>query len=208
MNNGDLENNKVSISGTVMGEAVVEYEKFEETFYRFIVEVRRISDVVDQIPCLISERLYDPDLIREGVKVNLSGQFRSYNQHADGKNHLILFVFVKDFELQDGDAVYECNQILLNGFLCKEPNYRRTPKGKEIADCLVAVNYVHGRSAYIPCICWGFTARKAANLTPGTNIEIEGRIQSRIYRKENETKERVAYEVSAFRLEKYIEKAF
>lgn len=205
MDHGDLENNKVSISGTVTDEAVVDYEKYEEMFYRFIVAVRRTSGIEDHIPCLISERLYDPAIIRSGAKVKLSGQFRSYNCCTDGKSHLILYVFVKEIELQDGDEEDGCNQISLNGFLCKAPVYRRTPKGKEIADCLVAVNYAYGRSAYIPCICWGGTARNAAYLTVGTNIEIEGRIQSRIYQKENETKDRVAYEVSAFRLEKFLE---
>lgn len=201
---GDFENNKVFISGTVTGDVEMSFENYGETFYRFLVAVRRKSGTEDHIPCLISERLYDPALIQEGKKIKLSGQFRSYNHHADGKSHLLLHVYVKEIELQEGEEVDGCNQIFLNGFLCKNPVYRRTPKGKEIADCLVAVNYACGKAAYIPCICWGFTARNTAYLPVGTNIEIEGRIQSRIYQKENETIERVAYEVSAFKLEKYM----
>ncbi len=52
------------------------------------------------------------------------------------------------------------NQIYLDGFIiCKEPIYRKTPLGREIADLLVAVNRPYGKSDYIPCICWGRNAR-------------------------------------------------
>ena len=36
------------------------------------------------------------------------------------------------------------NQIFLDGYICKEPIYRKTPLGREIADVLLAVNRSYG----------------------------------------------------------------
>ena len=96
------------------------------------------------------------------------------------------------------------NQILLDGYICKDPIYRKTPLGREIADVLLAVNRPYGKSDYIPCICWGRNARYASAFEVGGHVLIWGRIQSREYMKrigENETEKRVAYEVSVSKLE-------
>ena len=67
--------------------------------------------------------------------------------------------------------------IFLDGYICKEPVYRTTPLGREIADVLLAVNRAYGKSDYIPCICWGRNARYAGNLSVGSRIQLWGRIQ-------------------------------
>ena len=99
------------------------------------------------------------------------------------------------------------NSIWLDGYICKEPIYRKTPLGREIADLLLAVNRPYGKSDYIPCICWGRNARYASAFEVGGHVLIWGRIQSREYMKrisENETEKRIAYEVSVSKLE-YVE---
>ena len=96
------------------------------------------------------------------------------------------------------------NNILLDGYICKPPVYRKTPLGREIADLLLAVNRPYGKSDYIPCICWGRNARYASGFAVGEHVQILGRIQSREYVKklsETETEKRVAYEVSVSKLE-------
>lgn len=96
------------------------------------------------------------------------------------------------------------NQIFLDGYICKEPIYRKTPLGREIADLLIAVNRSYGKSDYIPCICWGRNARFASGFAVGAHVQIWGRIQSREYVKklnELETEKRVAYEVSVSKIE-------
>jgi single-stranded DNA-binding protein len=99
---------------------------------------------------------------------------------------------------------YNNNNVELIGYICKEPIYRTTPLGKEIADVFVAVNRYYGKSDYIPCICWGRNARYVGNLDVGTKISIAGRLQSRTFLKkidEETTEERVAYELSASKVE-------
>ena len=96
------------------------------------------------------------------------------------------------------------NNILLDGYICKLPVYRKTPLGREIADLLLAVNRPYGKSDYIPCICWGRNARYASSFEVGEHVQITGRIQSREYVKkltEERTERRVAYEVSVSKLE-------
>ena len=96
------------------------------------------------------------------------------------------------------------NQIFLDGYICKNPVYRKTPLGREIADLLIAVNRSYGKSDYIPCICWGRNARFASGFEIGAHVEIYGRIQSREYIKkigEEETEKRMAYEVSVSKID-------
>ena len=135
----------------------------------------------------------------------VSGQFRSYNKHEEHKNHLVLSVFVREvaFVEEEMDGA-KTNNIMLDGYICKQPIYRKTPLGREIADLLLAVNRPYGKSDYIPCICWGRNARYASNFEVGEHVQIFGRIQSREYVKkltETETEKRIAYEVSVSKLE-------
>ena len=133
----------------------------------------------------------------------MTGQFRSYNNHEQIKTRLLLHAFVKELNLLNSvEEVGSVNEILLHGFLCKPPVYRKTPLGREIADVLLAVNREYGRTDYIPCIVWGRNARFASGLKVGDQVQVTGRIQSREYEKmeESEKVKKRAYEVSVFRL--------
>ena len=203
-----IENNRVSIIGEVVSEFQFSHEVFGEGFYLVNVSVDRLSDMVDIIPLMISERLIDVTKDYRGMKIEVSGQFRSYNRHEGLKNKLILSIFVRELQfVEDDDMPQEqskSNQIYLDGYVCKPPIYRKTPLGREIADILIAVNRPYGKSDYIPCICWGRNARYASAFEVGGHVLIWGRIQSREYMKrigENETEKRVAYEVSVSKLE-------
>jgi hypothetical protein len=169
------------------------------------VSVSRLSNFVDYIPVMVSERLIDVTKDYEGQFVYITGQFRSFNRHEERKNRLVLSVFAREVELMDGITDEDaCNHIFLDGYICKESIYRKTPLGREIADLLVAVNRSYGKSDYIPCICWGRNARFASGFTVGTHVQIWGRIQSREYVKkisETEVEQRTAYEVSVSKIE-------
>lgn len=169
------------------------------------VEVERLSDSTDVIPVMVSERLLDVNQDYRGQLISISGQFRSYNRHEEKKNKLVLSVFAREIEfIEEVDENSKSNQIFLDGFICKEPIYRKTPLGREIADLLLAVNRPYGKSDYIPCICWGRNARFANTFQVGDRCVVWGRIQSREYMKkisEDELEKRVAYEVSVSKLE-------
>ena len=97
------------------------------------------------------------------------------------------------------DMISENNALRLFGTLCKPPNLRQTPLGRDICDLMLAVNRRCGRSDYLPCICWGALACAAARWLVGEHVRLEGRVQSRRYLKAAESGmiERTAYEVSA-----------
>lgn len=200
-----IENNQVTIMGEVASAFTYSHEVFGEGFYMVDVLVRRLSNSEDRIPLMISERLMDVTQDYTGEFIMVSGQFRSYNRHEELKNRLVLSVFVREVEFieEEMDGA-KTNSILLEGYICKKPIYRKTPLGREIADLLLAVNRPYGKSDYIPCICWGRNARYASGFEVGEHVQILGRIQSRDYVKkisETETETRTAYEVSVSKLE-------
>ncbi|MGN0292191.1 MAG: single-stranded DNA-binding protein [Lachnospiraceae bacterium] len=200
-----FENNQVTIIGEIVSDFEFSHEVYGEGFYLVDVSVSRLSDSVDYIPLMVSERLIDVTQNYIGETISVSGQFRSYNRHEEKKNRLILSVFVRELEFVDEiEDDVKSNQIYLDGYICKEPIYRKTPLGREIADLLVAVNRSYGKSDYIPCICWGRNARYASSFEVGSHVEVYGRIQSREYIKkigEDQTEKRVAYEVSVNKIE-------
>ena len=203
-----IENNRVCIIGEIVSEFTFSHEVFGEGFYIANVSVNRLSDMVDVIPLMISERLIDVTKDYRGMKIEVAGQFRSYNRHEGTKNKLVLSIFVRELRFLEDDEMPEeqskSNQIFLDGYVCKPPIYRKTPLGREIADILVAVNRPYGKSDYIPCIAWGRNARCAGGLEVGAHLQVSGRVQSREYTKkigEEEVERRVAYEVSVSKID-------
>lgn len=200
-----IENNQVTIMGEIVSDFSYSHEIFGEGFYLVDVSVKRLSDSYDVIPLMVSERLIDVNGDYKGMNVAVTGQFRSYNRHEERKNRLVLSVFAREISFVDEvEESAKSNQIYLDGYICKEPIYRKTPLGREIADVLLAVNRPYGKSDYIPCICWGRNARYANQFKVGERCAIWGRIQSREYMKkhsETEIEKRVAFEVSVSKLE-------
>ncbi len=206
----NTENNKVTICGTVISEPEFSHEVYEEMFFTFMLDTPRLSETKDVIKITISEKFLSGDGIKIGDTVKIDGQFRSYNNFSNIGNRLILTVFVRDIEKLDPTETPESlNSIYLNGYICKQPIYRTTPFGREIADILLAVNRSYNKSDYIPCIAWGRNAKYAETLSIGDNVIIKGRIQSREYQKKlNETdfELKTAYEISVAKLERVSDK--
>ena len=200
-----MENNRVTVIGTIVSDFTFSHAVFGEGFYLVDLSVSRLSEQADVIPLMVSERLMDVTRDYRGCTIEADGQFRSYNRHEGVKNRLVLSVFVREVQFLEEFTDYtKTNQIFLDGYICKEPIYRKTPLGREIADLLVAVNRPYGKSDYIPCIAWGRNARFASGFSVGTRIQIWGRVQSREYTKklsETECEKTTAYEVSVSKLE-------
>ncbi len=217
MDTNYLENNYLTLVGKVTGEKRFSHEIYGERFYIFDLSIPRLSGNADIIPITVSERLIPNEMLQDGKKILVKGQFRSYNSYENEKNKLILTVFAKDIaelpinedenEMTKKDTI--TNEVVLIGYICKKPIYRQTPFGREIADLLLAVNRAYNKSDYIPSIAWGRNARFCQNLEVGTRVKIVGRVQSRNYEKKLEdgtVETRVAYEVSIGSLEVIEEK--
>jgi single-stranded DNA-binding protein len=203
-------NNNITLVGVVEREPEYSHEVLGEGFYVFMLKRSRTSGNKDTLPVMISDRLVDIREIKVGQAVTVLGQIRSFNRHVDDvKSKLILSVFARELKILTQDATElpfeeNINTVMLDAYICKSPIYRCTPKGREIADILVAVNRPYGKSDYIPCIAWGRNARFAGGLEVGEHIQIQGRFQSREYSKkisDNEVETRTAYEVSVSRID-------
>ncbi len=207
----EQENNKVTLSGEIVSNFEFIYEFYGEGFYTAMLSSERTSGQKDIIPIMVSDRLVDVKADWIGRFVRVNGQFRSYNKHDEEGNHLILSVFVREFEEtefehEEPGSGNDENDISLDGHICKPTTYRKAPLGREISDILLAVNRPYGKSDYIPCIAWGRNAGFADCLEVGARLRIFGRIQSRIYHKkmengEPEPIERIAYEASISKME-------
>ena len=211
MNTNYSENNQLVLVGKVTSDKRFSHEIYGEKFYIFDLSVPRLSGNADIIPITISERLLLEDDLIPGKNIVIEGQFRSYNSFENNKNRLVLTVFAKEIKFAENQEEEfkpskdnASNEVILDGFICKKPIYRKTPFGREISDILLAVNRAYNKSDYIPCIAWGRNARFCENVPVGTEVRVIGRVQSRQYEKKYEdgTSEiKIAYEVSVSSLE-------
>lgn len=192
--------NQVMLRGQLLALPQFSHENHNKRFYRFTLEVPRLSGAVDLLPVVTEETILNALDLSAGEMLTVRGQIRSHNQRTDGVRHLLIFVFAQSIICEDGDPL---NNVILEGPLCREPVYRRTPLGREICDVMLAVPRGYKRADYLPCILWGRTAVEASNCQIRDVIRICGRLQSRIYTKltENGPQERTAYEISALSAE-------
>ena len=188
--------NSITIRGSLLELPRFSHENHGRKFYRFILEIPRLSGAVDMLPVITEESLLLPLDPTAGEMITVHGQIRSHNQRTEGIRHLLIFVFASEILVEDGDPI---NEVILEGPLCREPNLRRTPLGREICDVMLAVPRAFHRADYLPCIVWGRTAQEVSLCHVRDVIRIFGRLHSRIYTKLTETgaEERTTYEISA-----------
>ena len=188
--------NTITLRGSLLALPRFSHSNHGRKFYRFTLEVPRLSGAVDQLPVIAEECLVmelDPCA---GELLTVTGQIRSHNYRSEYGRHLLIFVFATTVIVEDGEPI---NDVYLEGPLCREPTYRRTPLGREICDAMLAVPRAFHRADYLPCILWGRTAQLISTCHTSDTVAIQGRLQSRIYTKVTPegSEDRTAYEISA-----------
>ena len=195
MNNEVKSTNYVFLQGQIGSPIEYSHDLYDERFYEFTLKVPRLSEQLDELPITVSQSLVEG--LREGDKIALTGQFRSFNRPDGERSRLILSVFAREILPVKDDV--NPNTAQLTGYICKPPVYRTTPFNREICDVLLAVNRAYSKSDYIPCIAWGKNARLIKDADVGQKLEVTGRIQSRGYTKrlpDGSSQLRTAYEFS------------
>lgn len=192
--------NTITLRGQLQSLPVFSHENHGRRFCRFLLEVPRLSGAVDILPIIASQELLDTLDPTGGSMLTVTGQIRSHNRRTENARHLLIFVFASSICAQDGEPINDC---ILEGPLCREPVYRRTPLGREICDVMLAVPRAFRRADYLPCILWGRTAQEVSACHTRDRIRICGRLQSRGYTKltDDGPQDRVAYEISALTAE-------
>ena len=198
-----MESNIAELCGAVLSDLKFSHKTYGEIFYTFVLGIELRSGYIDEINVMVSERLIFENPPRINDYVEIKGQIRTYNETFEGRNKLNIVVFAKEISLSENFG-YNENYVYLEGYLCKSPLRRTSPLGRDICDLMLAVNRMYNKSDYIPCIAWGRNAGYAESLGIGTKLAVEGRIQSREYKKklEDGTSEmRKAFEVSIVKIE-------
>ena len=188
--------NQIILRGDLLGLPEFSHENHGKRFCRFLLEVPRLSGAVDTLPVVARQELLDTLELCEGLRLTVRGQIRSHNHTDETGRHLMIFVFAGEVFPEDGEPL---NEASVSGLLCREPTFRRTPLGREICDAMLAVPGRFRRADYLPCILWGRTAQEISRCQTRDMIQIQGRLQSRIYTKyvDDHPTERTAYELSA-----------
>lgn len=202
-----LEANKVHLSGRVLTKPEFSHKTYGEAFYILVLGIFRRSGYEDRIRLIIPKKLLSIHSPETGDCLDISGQIRTYNREDAGRNRLEVTVFVQKMDCCFTDECDCFNQVYIEGFICRKPVRRRSPLGREICDLMIAVNRMYNKSDYIPAIAWGRNAIFSENLQVGDKIALNGRIQSRDYRKyteEGHLINRTAYEVSITEIETLI----
>lgn len=192
--------NSITVRGSLLELPEFSHENHGRKFYRFTLEVPRLSGAVDLLPVIAQEQLVDELDPCAGSMLTVCGQIRSHNQRSDGVRHLLIFIFASSICVEDGEPI---NDVIVEGPLCREPTFRRTPLGREICDAMLAVPRAFRRADYLPCILWGRTAQEISSCHTSDIIRVYGRLQSRVYTKltPDGAQERTAYEISALSAE-------
>ena len=192
----ELTANHITLRGSLLSMPLYSHENHGRRFFRFYLEVPRLSGAVDVLPVIAREDVLNAMELSDGEMLTVTGQVRSHNVREDSRRRLLIFVFANLIVCEDGEPL---NDVVLEGPLCREPTYRKTPLGREICDVMLAVPRAFRRADYLPCILWGRNALECAQFHTRDILRITGRLQSRTYTKvlESGSEERTAYEISA-----------
>lgn len=162
------------------------HERYGVEFYIFKVSYTRESGTKDEIPVVITYK----GEYKIGERVEIFGSIRTCNLWEGDRKRLKVFIFADDVGYTSN--AYE-NDAFIYGNLCKKNPIRETPGGKLIVDAILVVNRAYNKSDYIPCVFWDREAEGMDYIDIGDEIEVSGRLQSRIYEKNC-----VQYEVIEF----------
>ncbi|HBR08849.1 MAG TPA: single-stranded DNA-binding protein [Clostridiales bacterium] len=193
--------NFAELRGVLAGAPVFSHESRGEKFFTFPIETRRLSGTTDRLNIVARASLLSSAELCEASRIHVTGELRSFNNKRGDGAKLVVTVFAREIYFDDGD---DLNLVELSGTLCKPPNLRTTPMGRDICDLMLAVGRRCGRSDYLPCICWGIRAHEAGLWQVGDKVALQGRMQSRRYIKliDGAAIEKTAFEVSVIDIEK------
>ncbi|MCC8357564.1 MAG: single-stranded DNA-binding protein [Oscillospiraceae bacterium] len=189
--------NRAELCGRALALPEYSHESRGIRFFTFPLETRRLSGTADTLNIVVRQSMLPEDAPFPAGQIRITGELRSFNNKSGSGNRLVLTILAR--EIRPESDSYDENHISLLGTVCKAPTLRVTPMGREICDVILAVGRRYHRSDYIPVIAWGQQARQTALVPVGTQLSVQGRLQSRPYTKviDGQIYQRVAYEVSA-----------
>ena len=158
--------NTILLRGELLQLPQFSHENHHKRFFRFGLSVPRLSGAVDVLPVIAEEQILNAMDLSGGGMLEVQGQIRSHNSRDNGVRRLLIFVFATSIIATDE---LPANEVVLQGPICRQPNLRRTPLGRDICDVMLALPRAFKRADYLPCILWGRTAQEILPVTPATS---------------------------------------
>lgn len=179
------ENNRVSLVGILSTTFEKNYGDNREGFMRAILKVRRFSGVYDSITLIAHKHDLEGLELKVGTTVEIEGVLKTYYKPSKYKT-VRTYVFVNAINILPADVPHQ-NQVWLRARFSgyHKIELRFSPFGRQILDfTLSQAQENNSKYTYnVPCIAWNSDARSLAKVSPGSILVIQGRLQSRIYKK-------------------------
>lgn len=150
--------NRIDLRGDLVALPVLSHENHGQRFYRFFLDVARLSGTADRLPIIAAQSVLEEMDLSAGSRITVTGQVRSYHVRTEARRKLLLFVYAQSLQTSDAAPL---NDVFLSGTICKPPVCRRTPLGRQICDVILAVPRPYRRADYLPCILWGAERRRS-----------------------------------------------
>ncbi len=83
--------NQILLRGTQGDAPRYSHENHAQRFFRFTLEVPRLSGTVDVLPVVAPEGVLQAAELTTGSMLTITGQVRSHNVRSDGQRHLMIF---------------------------------------------------------------------------------------------------------------------
>ena len=173
---GDMiEHANVRISGTISADTSKVVDDVKYRVYRSELQFKRLSDKMDGAVLNIKGDAYRN--IQKGKKVCIDGSLRTYKQPGGGSQTVILVFNIEDYSQSQED----CNSVDISGRIV---NSRMTNNGENVHVCEARIEVLgkYNKMSRITIVGWGMIADKLNSLGVGTEINCEGRLQSRVLR--------------------------
>ena len=177
---------------------------------RILIETKRKSSTSDYAEVFITEKTKNELLpFNKGLPVMVIGKVQTCKDFK--VKHVLTFVLADYIGTVNGEHWEEQNDVYLKGRLGKGIMYRTRNSGKRITTIMLETDSALrvATKCYIPCICWQAVADRVKNWATGDEVEIKGRLQSRIFTKhlaDTTAIERTSYEVSISTIKKVTER--
>lgn len=171
----EINYNNVTICGRIEP-ITYSHEVGGEVFYKTMIHSPRLSENEDVIPVIIPEAMRLQ--IDQSEEYLVHARICSRDDKTGEKCKLRLSLLADSIVPVRGHV--NCNNVELEGYVCKGPCFRTTKLGKDICQMVIATNHNH-KSYYIPCVSFGSAASEAQEYKVGDKIRLTGRIQSREY---------------------------
>lgn len=162
----------ISLIGDVADEPKFSHETDGKKYFCFPLKVRRLSGFKDHIQAMVRDDLVGS--IEIGEKISVSGYIRAYLYHGVS----IFNAVALNLEVVSDDTEY-LNEVRLSGIIYRKSTLGETLDGKRICSFILKAYRSTGKADYIPAVAWGYNAKRLSSLPEGTEIEIEGRAQTR-----------------------------